>query len=209
MISFKSKSLHTREILAELAPDYARGRLIDVGAGSSKYKDIFMPYISEYKACDSFEAPHIDKVVDAHDLSYDDEEFDTVICTMVLEHVQKPWVVASELQRVLRSGGHCIVGAPFMFPYHQDPEDYFRFSTAGMASLFDQCEIVRVWGVGGTASLFESCWRICFCSPYKKPHGFLRRNIYRVIRIIFEFIDRHSSHPENLYCNTYIVAKKK
>lgn len=96
-----------------------------------------------------------------------------------------------------------------MFPYHQDPEDYFRFSTAGMASLFDQCEIVRVWGVGGAASLFESCWRICFCSPYKKPHGFLRRNIYRAVRVVFEFIDRYSGNPQNLYCNTYLVARKK
>lgn len=209
MLSLKSKPLYTREILEELAPVYLKGRLLDVGAGSSKYKDIFEPHIKEYVACDSFEAPHIDKVVDAHDLPYKDGEFDTVVCTMVLEHVQRPWVVAAELQRVLKSGGCCIVGAPFMFPYHQDPEDYFRFSTAGMASLFDQCDIVKVWGVGGGASLFESCWRICFCSPYKKSHGFIRRNIYRMVRVVFEFIDRHSAYPANLYCNTYIVARKK
>ena len=96
MISLKAKPLHTREVLAELAPRYLQGRLVDVGAGSSKYKDIFKSYISEYIACDSFDAPHIDRVVDAHDLSYKDEEFDTVVCTMVLEHVQKPWIVASE-----------------------------------------------------------------------------------------------------------------
>ncbi|MDA0376352.1 MAG: class I SAM-dependent methyltransferase [bacterium] len=105
MFQIKAKPLYTREILEEIAPFYLKGRLLDVGAGSSKYKDIFTPHIAEYVACDSFEAPHIDRVVDAHNLSYKDGEFDTVICTMVLEHVQKPWVVASELQRVLRSGG--------------------------------------------------------------------------------------------------------
>lgn len=204
-----SKPLHTKEVLSKLAPIYVRGRLIDVGAGSCKYKKIFQQYITEYQSCDSFDAPHIDRRVDAHNLPYKDKEFDTVICTMVLEHVEKPWIVASELQRILKPGGHCIVGAPFMFPYHKDPEDYFRFSVAGMSSLFDKCDIVKSWGIGGGAALFESCWRICFCSPYKKPHGFLRRNIYRLIRIIFEFIDRHSNDPEALYCNTFLVARKK
>ncbi len=209
MSLFKRKILYTRELMQELSPRYVRGKVLDLGAGKTKYRPIFEEHASEYVSCDTFEAPHIDHVEDAEHLSYDDESFDTVICTMVFEHVQRPWVVAAEIERILKPGGHCIVTAPFMFPYHQDPEDYFRFSTAGMASLFPHLETVEAAKYGGSAALVESCWRMAYCSPYKKGHSFLRRNIYRVIRIFFEGIDRRMPPPKDIYCNVYFVGKKQ
>ena len=205
----KSRIIHTRTLLQEFAPRYAKGSILDLGAGKAKYRSILEPLSSEYITCDTFEAPHIDYIEDAHNLSFKDQRFDTVICTMVLEHVPKPWLVASEIERVLKPGGFCIITAPFMFPKHDDPEDYFRFSSVGLASLFPQCETIQTISYGGGAALIESCWRMMWCSPYKKKSGFISRNIYRTARNALEYIDKLLPPPKTIYCNVGFVGKKK
>ena len=52
-----------------------------------------------------------------------------------LEHTDHPWRVVTECFRVTKPGGRCILTAPFLFPHHSSPHDYFRFSHEGLASL--------------------------------------------------------------------------
>ena len=198
---------NTRQLVEYLSPKYVRGKTLDLGAGKTKYRPIFEKDCEEYVSCDSFEADHIDYKEDAHALSFPDNSFDTVICTMVFEHVPRPWDVAKEIQRVLRPGGHAIVTAPFMFPYHQDPEDYFRYSQSGMRSLFPQLDETELGGYRGFWGLVESCVRMTLVSPYKKKAGFIARNVYRVIAAVCNVLDRLMPTKE-IYCETYFVGKK-
>ena len=46
------------------------------------------------------------------DLPFEDEDFDVVICTDVLEHVVNIHAAVEELLRVLKDGGHIIVRVP-------------------------------------------------------------------------------------------------
>lgn len=49
------------------------------------------------------------KVGDAENIQYDNEEFDSVICTISFHHYPKPGVALREFWRVLKPGGHAYI----------------------------------------------------------------------------------------------------
>lgn len=62
--------------------------------------------------------------------------FDHVECLSMLEHTPRPWLVAVNIERLLVPGGTLFVSAPFVHRVHAYPNDYFRFTPAGVESLF-------------------------------------------------------------------------
>src|SRR3989338_2060834 len=100
-------------------------RVLDIGCGGmpmgkqlAAYKKLFEG--KEYIVLDKH--PKTPEVIkgDAHHLPFPDESFDAVICKSVLEHVENPFQVVSEIRRVLKSGGVAIIYIPFLFPYHAE-----------------------------------------------------------------------------------------
>jgi SAM-dependent methyltransferase/uncharacterized protein YbaR (Trm112 family) len=75
-------------------------------------------------------------VADAHSLPFVDESFDGVWIQAVLEHVLEPWVVTSEIHRVLKLGGVVYADTPFMQQVHEGPYDFTRFTLSGHRWLF-------------------------------------------------------------------------
>lgn len=80
----------------------------------------------------------VDVIADAHRLSRTlrPGHFAVAASFMVLEHVSVPWLVAAELARLLKPGGLAIHFAPWVFPTHATPSDYWRFSPEGLTQLF-------------------------------------------------------------------------
>lgn len=70
------------------------------------------------------------------------DQFATILCPHVLEHVAQPWVAAANLTALLAPGGTLLVQVPWVQAYHPFPEDYWRFSFAGLRALFPALEIV-------------------------------------------------------------------
>ncbi len=91
---------------------------------------------------DIYPFPNVDMVHDAHCLPFNDETFDCVFCNAVLEHCLRPWIVANEIQRVLKTGGVACIQVPFLEPVHDD-SDYFRFTAKGLRSLFPELEEIK------------------------------------------------------------------
>ena len=80
--------------------------------------------------------PGVSLVADAHDLgAVRDETADCVVTVSTLEHVRHPDQVMREIGRILKPGGIVYVNVPFVFPYHSDPDDYYRFSYRGIEIL--------------------------------------------------------------------------
>src|SRR4051812_300157 len=79
---------------------YAKGKALDLGAGTAKYKELIAPACSSYVASDAFAGPHIDVVADIEQLPFADGSFDTLYCTQVLEHIPRPWKAAEEVKRL-------------------------------------------------------------------------------------------------------------
>ena len=90
-------------------------------------------YGPDWVSVDKFDMrDFIDYHYDIHDLPFENESFDAVVCISVLEHVPHPIKAISELKRVLKPGGKIWVQLPWLFPYHEAPKDYWRASPDGL-----------------------------------------------------------------------------
>jgi hypothetical protein len=56
----------------------------------------------------------------------------------VFEHLHMPWVVAEEIQRLLKVGGHVFVETHFSYVAHERPWNFFQFSEMGLRALFNR-----------------------------------------------------------------------
>lgn len=72
---------------------------------------------------------------DAHSLPFRANTFDSVLCTEVLEHLQRPRQAMNEIYRVLTTGGTLLLTTPFQYQAHQRPFDFFRFTYDGLNLL--------------------------------------------------------------------------
>lgn len=63
-------------------------------------------------------------------------QFAHIECLSVLEHSRAPWILASNVERLLEPGGTLFVAAPFVHEFHAYPNDFFRFTTEGVKLLF-------------------------------------------------------------------------
>jgi len=98
-------------------------------------------------------SPAIDCVADARRLPFQDRTFAVVLSQEALEHVADPFKAVREMGRVLNRSGRLLLQVPFVLGYHPDPEDFWRFTAAGLRGLFEQaglqCEQVEAaYGAG-------------------------------------------------------------
>ena len=198
----------TREVI-KYSLKYISGKTLDLGAGSAKYRNIVKQKVSEYITFDMIPGPYIDVVGNVLNLPFENETFDTIISTQVLEHVEKPWIMIKEIHRVLKKNGICILTAPFLAPYHKDPHDYFRYTTEGMESLFKNqgFKIIECNSYGGPFSVISEFIRFSWFNPYQRP----RKGSWKITHLIAKiakFLNRFTKN-KIIYANVYIIAKKK
>ena len=73
-----------------------------------------------------------------HDLPK--HHFGLVICCSVLEHCRDPWAMARNITELVRPGGSVYIAVPWVWRYHDYPDDYWRFSWSGIKALFPEIE---------------------------------------------------------------------
>jgi len=95
---------------------------------------------AKYVGLDMQEGPGVDMVASAEKLPFQDSSFDLVLCLETLEHAEHPWLITSEIQRVVKKNGFVIVSSQQNFPIHLHPSDYFRFTPFELKSLFPKIE---------------------------------------------------------------------
>jgi SAM-dependent methyltransferase len=117
--------------------------ILDVGCGQKPYLPLLASYAERYVGVDSAPGPQVDQVAAAESLPFEDEGFDLVLCTQVLEHVQDPAATLKEIHRVLKPGAGVLVSTHGVFLYHPDPpdsdQDYWRWTHAGLEKTIRSC----------------------------------------------------------------------
>lgn len=66
-----------------------------------------------------------------------DNVLDGIGCFAVLEHTRKPWLVVSEMHRMLKPGGKVFIDWPFLQPVHGYPSHFFNATREGLTSIFE------------------------------------------------------------------------
>ena len=67
-------------------------------------------------------------------LTYEDNSFDLVLSSDILEHVRKPFIAFREIDRILKPGGFHIFSIPLLRP--MPPTTVFRVDTSGPEDVF-------------------------------------------------------------------------
>lgn len=119
---------------------------LDLGAGNSPYIDLFPNRVG----FDIAEGKGVDVVGDAHDLPFEDEKFDMIVCNELLEHLHTPQKAVSEMRRILKKEGRLILTTRFVFQLHDTPSDYYRYTKYGLQHLFKDWDIIELREEVGT-----------------------------------------------------------
>lgn len=89
----------------------------------------------EYVGCDTQKGRNVDRIEDLESLTLGNKSVGTAVVLETLEHVRGIQKAFTELYRVLKDGGMLIAASPFIFPIHNIPNDYWRFTPKGLAYL--------------------------------------------------------------------------
>lgn len=131
--------------------DCFRGDLLDNGCGNAPFAEWYEPLVDRVVKLDAAPIPSVDVVAFADQLPFADGSFDTILATEVLDHVVDAERAAADAFRVLRPGGHFVVTVPYMYPTHEAPYDFRRFTHFGLRSLLERhgFEVLEVDAKGG------------------------------------------------------------
>jgi len=116
-----------------------RLRVLDAGAGEARFAGFFSDHF--YVALDAcvgdalWDYSRIQLVADLAALPLREGAVDAVLNIQVLEHVKNPALVVSELHRVLKPGGRLYLTAPQGWAEHQQPHDFYRFTSFALKDL--------------------------------------------------------------------------
>lgn len=132
------------------------GRVLDVGAGGQPYRQ-YLQGSAEYVSMDLSERTGADIVGSVLDIPVPNGQFDGIICTEVIEHVEDPQAAVKELVRVSKQGGLLYLTAPMSWGLHYEPHDYFRYTRYGLYSMLER-EGFRVLETRQIGGVFVMTW---------------------------------------------------
>ena len=142
-------------------------------------------HLNGYVTAD-LDSPWADVQVDIHQMPFEDNRFDVVICNHVLEHVQDDLKALGEILRVLKKGGYAILQVPFFAPIPEKTfEDSAIIDTREREKVFGQSDHIRRYGKD-YASRIESV-------------GFKVIQENFAFELTSEFCKTHALIPETLF----------
>lgn len=128
-----------------------QGLILDIGAADrwiEKYLSATANYIAlDYPATgQNMYGAKPSVFADAAQLPFKDEQFDAIVCLEVIEHVPNPQQVLNEISRTLKKGGQVWLSMPFLYPLHDAPFDFQRFTEYGLrrSATIAGLEVVRL-----------------------------------------------------------------
>ena len=193
------------------------GKTLDIGCGNDQYER----YFPHRTTVDVVARPgvKVDIIGDAHDLhQISDASFDVILCTEVMEHLHTPALAIAEFHRILRPGGLLLLTTRFIFPLHDVPGDYYRYTKYGLRHLLRAFVIEELREETTTVeTLAVLCQRIGFqCDTLGlrplKFFWFLKARMLMFFSWILtrEFGDiQHRSLEKNILSSGYYVAARK
>jgi SAM-dependent methyltransferase len=148
------------EKLDEFFRDFSAGVVVDLGGSNSndiKFFDFPKHKAQKWLVVNISEATFPDVIGSIYDTGLETSSVDVVICLEVFEHLDDPLAAMKEIERILKPGGVFIGSTPFLFKFHKDPDDFFRYTKSALEKVlfknFAKIEIFQMGGGVGTIGL--------------------------------------------------------
>ena len=164
-----------RELVEKNSPQ-EKIKLLDVGSFgvNGTYKEIFSDsekYL--YTGLDVNPGPNVDYVPSDPYCwpELQDESFDVIISGQAFEHIEYPWLIIEEMNRILKKSGLICIVAPSRGQEHKYPVDCWRYYPDGFRALakwvnLEVLEAKTSWGKSGFTDGSDQ-WGDTFCILYK------------------------------------------
>ena len=137
-------------------PAHARGALLDLGCGKVPLYAAYAPHVDEVVCVDWAPGAHVDQSCDlAQPLPFENDRFDTIVLSDVLEHIPEPALLWREMTRVLKPGGRIVMNVPFYYSVHAHPHDYYRYTSFALERFvrLNALELVCLVPIGGIVEI--------------------------------------------------------
>lgn len=187
------------------------GKLLDIGCGKMPYKEFILKNsnVTTYIGID-IEKAHYDDIIvpdlvwNGENIPIEDDSFNNILLTEVLEHCPSPKTILDEANRVLVSGGNIFITVPFIFPLHESPYDECRYTPYSLKRILESCKfrdinIKPFGGINASIALILSFYRNKYFRLLMMPF------IYLLIKIDKPEIDFRDGA---MFVGLSITAKK-
>lgn len=215
-MSFLTKKI-SRDRLDRLIRNYATDeQVLEIGAyGHPDYRK----YFPNCTGVDIRPGPGVDRVASVYELPFEDSSFSVVLCLSVLEHLTEPAKGIQEIRRVLKPGGQAVISVPFIFPIHEAPDDYWRFTKYGLKHLFrDGWSIETLQAESGINDSFAILLQRLGYQSHMRFNKLSKGFIFFLARIIesmptmatkvFGDIKKKTEEPDAFASAFFLVVKK-
>ena len=196
------------------------GKILDIGCGCKPYQSLFTGS-SSYTGIDTRNSGHtywnndiVDVFYDGRNIPFAAHSFDTVVSFQVLEHVKEIDQIMQEIKRVLTNDGVFIGTVPFIWPEHEMPYDYQRWTVEGIQRLLalNGFELIHAKRIGATAEVLSALLIDRFRSSSRTRAWMLPiisliiNRVCDAYRLLKPY--RNQSIKHGLYLNIIFLAKK-
>jgi len=144
---------------AQLKKEDKYHSVLDLGCGIKPYRSLFES-TEKYIGFDIEENDEVDVVGLNWNLPFEENEFDALISTQVLEHTAKITETVAEIKRVVKPEGLIYISVPLTFPEHGIPHDFYRFTRYGLMEVFKDFEIIYITPHNGYLATLIRLWNV-------------------------------------------------
>jgi len=207
-----------RDLKAAIS-QWGRGAVLDIGCGNKPYEALFTGAVS-YTGCDIVQSSEkrVDVLCPSTEIPLLDASYDTVFSTQVLEHVEDHGKMLAEAFRLLKADGTLILSAPMMWPHHEVPYDFFRFTRYGIEYLFHKAGFtdVHIQQNGGKWATIGQLRQTVWGQTVRKEKTIFRRLLFffykyclkYVINIRYALLERLEPDDDFITLNFVVTARK-
>jgi SAM-dependent methyltransferase len=138
------------KFLKSISHNYKNLDILEIGSGDTRINQSAVNIFSNSKLFvqtdinKSYEHQYLD-ITSTIEI---EEKFDLVLCTNVLEHVFDFKTAINNLNYLLKENGHLLVSVPFIYPLHDEPEDFWRFTEHSLKKLFSDFKFLTIKTTG-------------------------------------------------------------
>ena len=158
----------------------ANGRVLDIGSADSHVRSWLdrCEYIGlDYPVtAQGMYGTTPDIFADGAALPLADACIDTVLLLEVLEHVRDARAVLNEIARVLKPGGVMLLSIPFLYPLHDAPHDYRRYTAPGLEDAIRRAGMDGEPAVPRTQGFEAAALLLAIACAEAVLHGWQRRS---------------------------------
>jgi 2-polyprenyl-3-methyl-5-hydroxy-6-metoxy-1,4-benzoquinol methylase len=136
-----------RRLLAKqqrsLLSEFDGKRILEIGSGQRRGSNLFQSAVKFAPAGAEFQMTDVDpslghSILDIRTPDQTLRRFDLVLCCNVLEHVDNLGAAVSGLASVCENDGLVFASTPFIYPYHDEPGDFWRPTAHGLKFIFER-----------------------------------------------------------------------